>query len=160
MIEVFENLFVGNDEDCRSMMNDVWSVIHACKIHCHQKAVGYKGSLKSSHPNYLIYERNEHLFLNMVDMEQELLPLYTNPIMKAAISFIEKHIADKKILIHCNQGISRSPSIALIYLAHIGALANDSFENAAKDYFKLYPMYKPGNGILKYMIRNWKTIIK
>lgn len=158
MIEVFENLFVGNDEDCKSMVSEGWSVIHACKIHCHQNAVGYKGNLKSSHPNYLIYERNNHLFLNMVDMEQELLPIYTNPIMKAAISFIDKHISDKKVLIHCNQGMSRAPSITMIYLAHIEAIASDSFENAAKDYLKLYPVYNPGNGILKYMIKNWKTI--
>ncbi|MFA5781849.1 MAG: dual specificity protein phosphatase [Bacteroidales bacterium] len=160
MIKVFENLFVGNDEDCNSMMNEGWAVIHACKIHCHQKAVSYKGNLKSTHPNYLIYERYNHLFLNMVDMEQELLPLYTNPIMKAAMSFIDKHISDKKVLIHCNQGISRSPSIALLYLARIEKIANDTFNNAVIDFKKKYPLYNPGKGILMYMNKNWRTIIK
>jgi hypothetical protein len=34
----------------------------------------------------------------MVDMEQELLPKYTHPIMKAALNFIDKHIKINNVL--------------------------------------------------------------
>ena len=96
----------------------------------------------------------------MVDMEQELHPTFTNPIMKAAMEFIEKHIPDKKILIHCNQGISRSPSIALLYLARNGVIRNDNLNNALDDFKIKYPPYSPGKGILMYMVRNWGTIVR
>jgi len=160
MTEVFENLFVGNDLDCKSSKDDSWAVIHACKIHCHKKAVGYKGNLKPTHPYYLIFEKDNHLFLNMVDMEQALLPVYTDPIMKAAMSFIDKHISEKKVLVHCNQGGSRAPSIALLYLARIGQIANDNYNNAAIDFKTIYPLYNPGHGISIYMNKHWNTIIK
>jgi hypothetical protein len=160
MVEIFNNLYVGNETDCSFNTFDKMAIIHACKFPCHAKAVGYRGSLSPTHPNYLIMEQGLHLFLNMVDMERELSPLYTNPIMKSAMAFIEKHIVGQKILIHCNQGLSRSPSIALLYLAHEGHIANDSYSNAVNDFRKLFPVFNPGLGIALYMKNRWKEIIK
>lgn len=122
--------------------------------------MGYKNNLKPTHPHYLIYENENHLVLNMVDMENELLARYTNPIMQAAMSFISKSISSKKVFIHCNQGKSRSPSVALLYLARNGIIVNDTFENAATDFKKKYPSYQPGLGILMYMKNNWNTILE
>jgi predicted protein tyrosine phosphatase len=98
------------------------------------------------------------LFLNIVDMERELSMIYTHPIMKVAIEFIKKHIVERKILLHCNQGMSRSPSIALFYLARIGIISNDSYLNAVIDFHKLYPYFNPGRGIALYMNNNWNEI--
>jgi predicted protein tyrosine phosphatase len=95
----------------------------------------------------------------MVDMEQELHPTYTNPIMKAAINFIEKYIEMNKILIHCNQGQSRSPSIALIYMARKGIINNESYPAASKEFIKLYQYYQPGRGIAVYMNNNWDFLM-
>jgi len=92
MLQIYDKIYVGSEQDCNFNAPDGWVIIHACKHPWHIKAVGYKGSLPKSHPNYLILENNKHLVLNMVDMEQELHPTYTNPIMKAAINFIEKYI--------------------------------------------------------------------
>ena len=138
MLQIYDKIYVGSEQDCNFNAPDGWVIIHACKHPCHIKAVGYKGSLPKSHPNYLILENNKHLVLNMVDMEQELHPTYTNPIMKAAINFIEKYIEMNKILIHCNQGQSRSPSIALIYMARKGIINNESYPAASKEFIKLY----------------------
>ncbi len=159
MIEIFKNIFIGSDQECFYTPSADWAVIHACKNPCHSKAVNYKGSLSSSHPYYLIMEKEQHLFLNMVDMEKELSPLYTNPIMKSAITFIENNIASKKILVHCNQGLSRSPSIVLLYLAIKGCIANDSYSNAVADFRKMYPVFNPGRGISLYMNNNWGGIM-
>ena len=159
MIEIFNNLYVGNETDCSFNTGDKLAIIHACKYPCHAKAVGYKGSLSPAHPHYLIMEKRQHLFLNMVDMEKELSPIYTNPIMKSAMAFIEKHIADQEILIHCNQGLSRSPSIALLYLARKGHISNDSYSNAVIDFLKLYPVFNPGLGIALYLKNQWREII-
>lgn len=93
-------------------------------------------------------------------MEQELHPMFTNPIMKAAMLFIEKHIETNKILIHCNQGQSRSPSIALIYLARKHVINSDSYSMATKDFMQLYQRYQPGNGIAAYMQKNWNYLME
>ena len=159
MRKVYTNLFIGSDADCATcVINPEFSVIHACKT-CHQRAVGYIGSLPSTHPNYLIYENGAHLFLNMVDMPNELLSRFTNPIFNCAIGFINREIQKKKILIHCNMGQSRSPSIGLIYLATTGTISNNSFETAMEEFRRLYPEYFPGTGIMLYMQHNWDFLM-
>jgi hypothetical protein len=159
MKEIYTNLFIGNDDDCATfMINPEFSIIHACKT-CHQKAIGYKGVLPPTHPNYLIYENGTHLFLNMVDMPNELLPKFTNPIFNSAMSFIKREIQNKKILIHCNMGQSRSPSLGLAYLSIIGIISNNSYETAMNEFRGLYPGYLPGTGIMLYMKHNWDYLM-
>jgi len=157
MKEILENLFVGNDADCLNVGSD-FAIIHACKT-CHQKVLGYRGSLSSTHPNYLIFEQKNHLYLNMVDMEQELLPRFTHPIMNRAILFIEKNIKIKPVLIHCNQGYSRSPSIGLIYMARKRKVSSNSYPNARNDFISVYPDYLPGQGIELYLMKNWEHLM-
>lgn len=159
MLEVAKNLFVGNELDCFYDVKDDWAVVHACKHPCHVKKVGYTGSLPATHPEYLISEDKEHLFLNMVDMQQPLMPKYTHPIMKRAIEFINENILTKKVLIHCNQGESRAPSIALVYMAKSGLIQNKNFQQAYKDFIVIYPFYQPGNGISSYLQTRWDEIM-
>jgi len=97
--------------------------------------------------------------LNMVDMQQPLSPIYTHPILKKAIEFIDQNILSKKILIHCNQGESRAPSIALVYLAHKGKINNANFQLAVVDFKDIYPSYIPGTGIFLYVRNYWQDIM-
>ena len=153
MTEIINNLFVGTDLDCASAPSDT-AIIHACKT-CHAAVLSYKGSLPQTHPNYLIYEKANHLYLNMVDMERELLPQYTHPIMKEAMHFIEKHITDHSVLIHCNQGYSRSPAIGLVYLSRHGIIPKSSYREAVTSFLDIYGGYAPGNGVDLYLQNNW-----
>ena len=157
MIEVYKNLFVGTDVDCYSSEN--MAIIHACKT-CHQKVLVYVKALPQDHPNYLIYNHdNDNLYLNLVDMEREFLPKFTDPIMKEAIFFINKNIFDTPILIHCNQGVSRSPSIALLYLSLNKIIDSSSYAAASFEFIKLYPGYNPGRGISLYLSNNWNRLL-
>ncbi len=158
-IEVYTNLYIGDINSCSWYPSQDWAVIHSCKHPCHRKAVGYKNNLAPSHPNYLIWEQNRHLVLNMVDMDKELNPRFTNPIMRAAMSFIEKQLPENKIIVHCNQGLSRSPSIGLVYLARINIIDSSSFQNAKAAFRKIYPRYQPGLGISIYLKKNWATLL-
>jgi predicted protein tyrosine phosphatase len=160
MKEIYSNLFIGVEQDCRLTPRKGWATVHACKHPCHSNAVGFKASLNVSHPHYLVMEKDQQLYLNITDIAQELSPNLTNPVMKAAMLFIDKHFADKKILIHCNQALSRSPSIGLLYLARIGYIANDSYSNAVSDFRKLYPIFHPGTGIALYLNNNWDEVLK
>ena len=156
MFEVHARLFIGTERACFFTRRDDWAVIHACKSPCHQKALGYKGSLPNNHPNYLTYERENHLFLNMIDPNE---PLFMPPLFLASLDFIEKHISERKVLIHCNEGLSRSPSLALLYLAkRAEIISGKSYGEAVKDFIKLFPSYRPGRGIVLYLQLNWKRL--
>ena len=96
MIEVFKNLYVGDETNCFHEIKEDWAVIHACKSPCHQRKVGYRGSLPQNHPEYLISEKESHLYLNIVDMPKPLSPKYTDPMINRAIQFIEQNLSSKK----------------------------------------------------------------
>jgi protein-tyrosine phosphatase len=158
MKEIHNNLYIGDDGACASCTrNSNFCIVHACKS-CHKKALNYASSLPNTHPNYLTYENGEHLFLNIVDMYDELLPQFMRPIVKETLSFIESRIQHKKILIHCNFGSSRSPSLGFIYLANKGIIPNNSYESALQEFLKLYPRYMPGAGITLYMQHDWNWL--
>jgi hypothetical protein len=153
MFEVYPNLFIGTESECCFTHSEEWAIIHACKSPCHQRAVGYRGNLPSTHPNYLVYEVRNHLFLNMIDPPA---PLFKPPLFLASLDFIEKHISERKVLIHCNLGLSRAPSIALLYLAkRAKAINGESYVEAAKDFVQIFPLYKPSRGIALYLSINW-----
>ena len=156
MKEIYKNLYVGSLSDCSNEIKDGWVVIHACKSPCHQNAVKYRGNLLKTHPNYLIKEQEPHLFLNMVDMNVPLDHLYTGPIINATMNFIQKNIQTKKVLIHCNQGLSRSPALALVYLAKVAKVINNqNYEMAKTDFIRIFPNYQPGSGLEYYLIHSW-----
>ncbi len=158
MTKINYNIYIGDDSDCLNNRSDI-AIIHACKT-CHQKGVGYRGNLSSTHPNYLVFVTTDHLYLNMVDMEREFLPKFTHPIMKSSFDFIEKYLSVKPILIHCNQGFSRSPSIGLVYLARKNEISNTSYINAKNSFLEKYPQYAPGRGIELYLRNNWNDLME
>lgn len=156
MVEVHDRVLVGSEQDCRTGDSST-AVVHACKSPCHQRAVGYRGSLPSTHPNYLVLETEFDLFLNIIDPP---VPLFKPELFSVFLAFAGRHWDDGRILlIHCNQGESRAPSLALLFLAkHVGSVAATSYEEAAHDFRCVFPGYRPGRGIQPYLARNWYGI--
>ena len=153
MNKLHESLYIGTELDCR-LGDEELVVVHACKSPCHQRAVGYRGSLPSSHPNYLVLERDYDLYLNIIDPDK---PLFMPPLFNSFLRFSRFHWdAGREILIHCNQGESRAPSLAMMFLAkHLGVISNESFDKAGEQFQKMYPYYTPGLGIQVYFRQNW-----
>ncbi len=159
-INLENNLYIGDQNSCFYGLKDGWVAIHACKSPCHQRVLGYKGSLLQNHPNYIIKELESHLFLNMVDMNIPWDPKFASPMIIKSMEFIQKNI-NKKVLIHCNLGFSRSPAIALVYLAKfVRKIPNDSYESAKSAFLIIYPNYNPGNGIEIYLRKNWNNLFQ
>lgn len=73
MDTVHERVLVASEMACRVSGEHV-AVVHACKSPCHQRAVGYTGSLPKAHPNYLWLRRKSDLYLNMIDPPIPLFP--------------------------------------------------------------------------------------
>jgi len=157
MKEIHFNLYIGSQDDYENIVKhqDGWFIIHACKEPYHRKALGYVGrSAPKDHSEYLIAYRENHLILNLVDAPD---PAYiSKEIIDEAIKAIDLNIMDKKVLVHCNQGQSRSATIGLLYLHH-SRLISDNFEDAEKEYLELYPWYNPANGMRMFAIQNWSN---
>lgn len=153
MIEVQDGLYVGNEADCR-VGDDECAVVHACKSPCHQKAVGYRGSLSRDHPHYLVLEQGTDLDLNLVDPP---IPLFMAPSFTSFLAFARVQLEEgRKILIHCNQGESRAPSLALLLLAKlVDSVSNESYGAAKAEFEALFIGYNPGMGIQKYLADHW-----
>jgi len=154
--EIYERIFVSNELSCTNG-NDKLAVVHACKSPCHQSAVGYRGKLEDTHPNYLVLENENNLFLNIIDPS---IPLFKPPLFSHFLVFSGRHWEKgQKLLIHCNQGESRAPSLALLFLAKkLEVIPNDSFIEARFEFEKLYPRYRPGKGIETYFSQHWENL--
>jgi hypothetical protein len=160
MIEVHPNLFVGSQDDEAAIRGQSsWFVVHACKEPYHRQALGYtsQGAPKQ-HPEYLLAERPGRLILNLVDVAQ--VSFIAPVIVDTALDAIHRHISGFKVLVHCNQGFSRSPSIALLYLLkHTDALGSYDPVIARSVFQKLYPHYAPAQGMADYVRLNWAKYV-
>ena len=159
MIEICKNLYIGNEQDYEIQVKSKydWRVVHACKEPYHRALLGYKGrGAPKDHLEYLIAERGNQLFLNLIDADSsEYIPKL---IIDKALEFISKSIfAEKPCLVHCNQGESRAPSIGLLYLVKIGEIPKSDFSSAKLEFLKIYPYYKPKRGIQEFIIKYWNS---
>lgn len=158
MIEVWSKLFVGSELDYNNIVSrqSGWAIVHACKEPYHRLALGYNGrSVSRSHPEYLVARRGQRLILNMVDVDNPLF--FDRGMINQALDFIDQQRADElNVLVHCNQGESRGPSVALLYMAaRLKALPQESLEVAEQAFRKLYPSYNPKMGIRGHLQQYW-----
>jgi predicted protein tyrosine phosphatase len=148
MIEVYDHLWVGNAEDYESnKMRIGWAYVQACKEPYHREALGYTtAAAPKSHPEYLFAERGQRLVLNLVDVGVEKAQYIPESIIDKALTFIRVQIQQgAHVLVHCNQGFSRSPSLALAYLIMYTDMFADAqtFEQAEEKFRTIYPKYSP-----------------
>lgn len=155
MVAIHPRVFIGDLQSCRSG-TDSLAVLHACKSPCHQRAVGYTRSLASDHPEYLARATAFELYLNLIDPP---LPLFQLASFEHLFRFADEHLATRPLLIHCNQGESRAPSLALLLLAkRLGVLPDDSYSAAREAFTALYERYRPGVGIAQFLAEHWHAL--
>lgn len=174
MIEVFPNLFVGAAPDLMyaagpggadsGNVAPGWFIISAAKEPWHREALGYKerGAPKDHH-EYLVASRPGRLILNLVDVED---PAYIrDEIVTTAIAKIDEALdAGDKVLLHCNQGHSRAPSLALLWMrwgekSPLGPfLAKLTPDEAMTAFGVRYPTYAPAGGMAGFIRNHWEQI--
>jgi hypothetical protein len=158
MIEIHQKLFVGSQTDYERIVRreDGWRVVQACRDPYHRRALRYTGrAAPKGHPEYLIARRSDRLILNLLDADD---PSYIpKEIMDAALAFIEESLGlGCRVLVHCNQGQSRGPSIGLLYLAaKTEAFSGLGFEAAHDRFREIYPGYDPHPGVRGFLMIHW-----
>lgn len=158
MIEVIDNLWVGSDKDVPEAQKRHMAIAAMCKEgpYGHRAALGYKTLGAPHDKNYYSYEKGSNLYVNLIDSEDpNFIP---EEAIDAALTFIGKHMANgNKVLVHCNEGHSRGPTTALMYLRSIGEMPHN-FLTSEKVYRTLYAKYDPAQGIRQYARSHWSAL--
>ena len=96
--------------------------------------------------------------MNLVDApDPNYIP---KEIIDAALSFIQQGLKNAhKLLVHCNLGESRSPSIGLLYLAIYTDKLPQNFIDAEQAFRQIYPSYNPGAGMRGFLVQNWENYL-
>lgn len=163
MTEVFNNLYVGDERyyesNIRLKNKDEWNIVHVCKEPYHRQALRYSGrGAPKNHPEYLVAKRDRRLILNLIDAGS---PKYmSKEIIDKALEFNEESLSnDQKVLVHCNQGRSRSPGIAILYLAQKGEISSESFQQTRNELKEIYPRYSLAGGMRGFLEKNWEMYV-
>lgn len=153
-------LYVGDINDTQNLDEGSWAVVHATQT-VHYKFFGWNRTNNKpnrNHPNYISYEKDNHFSLNWVDGASYLYDWSGPATFIRVLDFIDKWIPERKILVHCDQGLSRSPILCLLFLAKRKAsIPNISYIDAKNEFIKIYPAFNPG-GIGDYVNTNWDKI--
>jgi len=137
-VKVADNLYVADMEGCQRKGSE--AIIHACKSPCFV----LKGN------SFDVVEGELDLYLNMIDPDK---PMFSLNLFTSAIEFIDKYIGNRDVIIHCNQGKSRSASIAMLYL-----FSDETYRNAQDSIQEVYPYYDPSLGIDIFLEQNWEKL--
>jgi hypothetical protein len=162
MIQIQDsNLYVGTDVDHAAVAgNPDWAIVNTAQnIH-----YGYNGwnwtDRKPSRldPNYLLMRRGQLISANLVDTASRFYNMFGTSGFVQLLDFIDEWLPTKRVLVNCNRGESRSPSVALLSLAkRAKTISSNSYESAAADFVRIDPAYLPG-GIAGFLSSNWSGI--
>ena len=160
MFEIMPKLFIGSLEDCKTNKgNEDLFVVHACKEPCHRNFVGYSGkACQKDHPLYLSGGNSFNLYLNLVDPDKfEFIP---QGIVREAVDTIHFHLCKgQSVLVHCNEGKSRAPSIIFLYMLKYGKLKVNKLPMMLNEFCVLYPTYNPRSGFMGFIKNNLEEYI-
>jgi len=158
--EIIKRLYVGDDILYERLKNQPgWSFLRCCKDGPggHRQTLHYE-SLGAPHgPNYLfVRDSKTHMALNLLDHESpDMIP---DEVLDKGIEFINERMkAGDKVLAACNAGMSRSPTIIMLFLRTIGEL-DQPFPRAKHIFKTLYPKYDPGHGMETHARARWDEL--
>lgn len=178
MQRILGNLYIGSDQDYKNMLGcmvalprgewrslalqDPWAVVHAAKEPYHRQLLGYTGrGAPKDHPEYLFAIRGDRMFCNLIDGESS--EYIDDTLIDTMLHYIHhKLYSGYSVLVHCNHGISRSPTIALLYLIkyHPGFVTNLDGDGIITMMQRLYSLYQPAEGMKEYLHKNYIRLQK
>lgn len=163
MTEIYQNVFIGSEQDYYSIrQSSDWATLHCCKNPFHCAFVGYRGSLSPSHPDYALKRKNNEMALNLVDMNSFSSSYldFNRGMFMSAFSFLDEYKEKGyRLLIHCNQGESRAPTLGMLYAARFGAFDYVDFDASVQKLRALYPSYNPKQNIYMTVKSLWDHFV-
>lgn len=158
MHNIIEGIYLGGDESVSKAKELGFARLACCKdgIDSHRSMLGYTSLGAPKNKSYLVARDGNVMALNLIDVnDPTMIP---DECIDAGLHFI-KEMQGKgiKLLVHCNAGHSRSPSIVLSYLRAADGMP-DSFVAAEKRFRAIYRNYDPGVGMRSHVRERWKSL--
>ena len=160
---IYKNIYVGTKYDFYDEENNNDFSFCLCAKTMHQMIAkkededfeGYRGNMDKTEKEYLIADRPERRLVafNLIDAPNvDYIP---EKIINSALDFVDKYVNDgKKVLICCDQGMSRSAGIAFMYMIKQGVFNDcESFDIAYEKMKNIYQETNLGKGMLEYSKR-------
>jgi len=160
MEEIIKGLYLGSDADVPKAKERGYSQLAACKDgpDGHRAMLGYDTMAAPKGKEYLFARRGNWLALNLIDHDDPTMIPWE--VIETGLKFIAEQMnAGNKIFVHCNAGVSRSPSLVMMYLRSVGELP-ESLREAFKIFKALYPKADPQPGMRYHLMTRWRTLRK
>lgn len=159
MENIIPRLYVGGDTDYMKVKDKHnWSVLRCCKEGDggHRDTLGYTGQAAPKGASYLSVDQRGRRALNFIDPhDPNFIPM---EMIVRGLEFIDKRLASgDNVLVACNAGHSRGPTMAMLYLRSIGELAGN-FIQSERIYRTLYHEYDPGIGMRTFARAHWDEL--
>jgi len=155
------DLIVGKVSELPDVFSPNLVIVNLSSVY-HKQYHHWEKASPSDHRCYVLHREEDLFSLNWVDGPAQYFNYQDKgpENVRFAIGFIAQALAKgKKVFICCDQGQSRSPSIALLYLAFDNIINRESYQKAKEDFMKFYPEYRPGEGIQQFLSKHWSEII-
>lgn len=157
MQKVSNNIYIGKAIEAYGLEKNAWSLLGVTNTYHYFVHDWVRGGKYSDDPCYIIHEEPGLMSVNWVDAAARFFDYQGKGVenFKRILDFIEKQ--EKPVFIFCDQGISRSPSVAMVHLAKRLKVIPDTFSEAIEAFLELYPTYAPG-GIADFLAEKWEEI--
>ena len=159
MKQISPSVYVGDDSDYEKIKDDKsWVSVRCCKFGPggHKDTLGYETQGAPDGKDKYWVRRSNRLALNLLDLDD---PNFIPPEMiQQALDYIRDHVDDKKVLVACNSGHSRGPTVGLMWLRTLGRMPY-GFMQSEKIYRNdIYPKFDPGTGIEQFARMRWASL--
>lgn len=153
MFEITKNIYVSSIDGCVRGSSGL-TVVHACKHPCYVDS----SSILPAFTYLNLYNSDQYdLYMNIVDSS---LPNFNLELIMRFLEFgTEVIVNGRELLIHCNEGKSRAPALAMLLMARLGLISPESYGSAFCEFIVMCPFYRPGSGIRLFLSRNWSKLI-
>lgn len=159
MEQIINGIYVGGDRDYERVKDrDDFSIVRCCKYGPggHKDTLQYTTRAAPEGPNKYWVEKGHLIALNLLDLDDpDKIPLEA---IKAGLDFAKQQIdKGQKVLFACNEGESRGPTTALLFLRSVGEMPHP-FLQSVKVFKTLYHKYEPGLGMKQFARREWGAL--
>lgn len=158
MEKIIDRIYVGSDADVAKAKERGFSRLTCAKDgpDGHRAMLGYTSLGAPKGSDYLFASQKHWGAMNCVDHEN--VDYVPEKMIIAGLKWAkQEYDAGRSLLFHCNQGHSRGPTTALLFLRAIGEMPH-GFNESLKIFRKLYPPYDPAIGMKQRAHMMWKEL--
>lgn len=145
---ISNNLYLG---DQYSQPQDITCAVRATNTFYYYFKNKHRDKI-IDHNDYLLYENTIDLNLDDGFIVEEI----SVEAIKAAIAFLLEHEPKEKVYVHCQRGVSRSPTVVFIYLVITKQIDKPTLSTAIEQFItKFYPNMSVNDGVYQLLEQNF-----